>query len=38
MLYESGTTIIKFWFSVSKEEQQLRFEKRLNNPLKKMEI
>ena len=35
MLYESGTTIIKFWFSVSKEEQLLRFEKRLKNPLKK---
>ena len=35
MLYESGATIIKFWFSVSKEEQQRRFEKRLNNPLKK---
>lgn len=35
MLHESNTTIIKFWFSVSKEEQQLRFEKRLKNPLKK---
>jgi len=35
MLFESGTHIIKFWFSVSKEEQQRRFEKRLNNPLKK---
>lgn len=35
MLYESGTTLIKFWFSVSKDEQQRRFEKRLNNPLKK---
>ncbi|MXV38164.1 polyphosphate kinase 2 [Flavobacteriaceae bacterium Ap0902] len=35
MLYESGTKIIKFWFSVSKEEQQRRFEKRLKNPLKK---
>lgn len=35
MLYESGTTIIKFWFSVSKDEQQRRFEKRLKNPLKK---
>ena len=35
MLYENGTTIIKFWFSVSKEEQQRRFEKRLKNPLKK---
>ncbi|MCA0131781.1 polyphosphate kinase 2 [Winogradskyella alexanderae] len=35
MLFESGTYIIKFWFSVSKDEQQRRFEKRLNNPLKK---
>jgi len=35
MLYEAGTIIIKFWFSVSKQEQQRRFEKRLNNPLKK---
>ena len=35
MLYESGMKIIKFWFSVSKEEQQQRFEKRLKNPLKK---
>ncbi|MGJ8549283.1 polyphosphate kinase 2 [Winogradskyella wichelsiae] len=35
MLYENGTKIIKFWFSVSKEEQQRRFEKRLKNPLKK---
>lgn len=35
MLYESGMKIIKFWFSVSKEEQQQRFEKRLRNPLKK---
>ncbi len=35
MLYESGTKIIKFWFSVSKEDQQLRFDKRIMNPLKK---
>lgn len=35
MLHESGTVLIKFWFSVSKDEQQRRFEKRLNNPLKK---
>ncbi len=35
MLYESDTIIIKFWFSVSKDEQQRRFEKRLKNPLKK---
>ncbi|WP_018676792.1 polyphosphate kinase 2 [Riemerella columbina] len=35
MLYEAGTHIIKFWFSVSKEEQQARFDSRLENPLKK---
>lgn len=35
MLYESDTTIIKFWFSVSLEEQKRRFDKRLSNPLKK---
>lgn len=35
MLYESGTTIIKFWFSVSKSQQVFRFERRLKNPLKK---
>ncbi|WKS95789.1 polyphosphate kinase 2 [Riemerella columbina] len=35
MLYEAGTHLIKFWFSVSKEEQQARFESRLQNPLKK---
>ena len=35
MLYESGTDIIKFWFSVSKEEQLARFQSRLGDPLKK---
>lgn len=35
MLYESGTTIIKFWFSVSKDQQIFRFNRRLKNPLKK---
>lgn len=35
MLYESGTRIIKFWFSVSIDEQSLRFERRLKNPLKR---
>ncbi len=34
-LYESGTHIIKFWFSVSKDEQLFRFNSRLQNPLKK---
>jgi len=35
MLYESGVEIIKFWFSISKEEQQARFDSRLENPLKR---
>ena len=35
MLHESGMTIIKFWFSVSRDQQQVRFDKRLGNPLKK---
>ena len=35
MLYESGVEIIKFWFSISKEEQQRRFSSRLKNPLKR---
>lgn len=34
MLYEDGVTIIKFWFSISKEEQKKRFDSRLNHPLK----
>ncbi|BFO67445.1 polyphosphate kinase 2 [Chryseobacterium sp. KCF3-3] len=34
MLYEAGTTIIKFWFSVSKDQQLYRFNRRLKNPLK----
>ena len=34
MLYEDGVVIIKLWFSVSKEEQQKRFESRIENPLK----
>ncbi|MCK0131111.1 polyphosphate kinase 2 [Flavobacteriaceae bacterium F08102] len=35
MLYEDGVKIIKFWFSISKEEQQRRFESRLKTPLKR---
>ena len=35
MLYEAGTIIIKFWFSVNKDEQLFRFNRRLKNPLKK---
>jgi len=35
MLYEDGVTLIKFWFSISKEEQENRFNSRLQNPLKR---
>ena len=35
MLYEDGVKIIKFWFSISKEEQKARFEARLQNPVKR---
>ncbi len=35
LLYEDNLKIIKFWFSISKEEQNKRFDKRLNNPLKR---
>ena len=34
MLYEDGVLIIKFWFSISKDEQEFRFNARLQNPLK----
>ena len=34
LLYEDNLKIIKFWFSISKEEQKKRFDGRLNNPLK----
>lgn len=35
MLYEDGVKIIKFWFSISKEEQKARFDSRLETPLKR---
>lgn len=35
MLYEDGVQIIKFWFSISKEEQKARFDGRLQTPLKR---
>jgi polyphosphate kinase 2 len=34
LLYEDNLIIIKFWFSISKEEQKKRFDSRLKNPLK----
>ena len=35
MLYEDGTVLIKFWFSISKDEQLDRFNARLETPLKR---
>jgi polyphosphate kinase 2 len=38
MLYEDGVIIIKFWFSISKEEQARRFAMRKHNPLKQWKL
>lgn len=35
MLYEEGQNLIKFWFSISKEEQLRRFQSRIKTPLKR---
>jgi len=35
LLYEDNLIIIKFWFSISKDEQKKRFDSRLKNPLKR---
>ncbi len=35
LLYEDNLKIIKFWFSISKEEQKKRIDGRLSNPLKR---
>lgn len=38
MLVRSGIVLIKYWFSVSDEEQERRFQARLNNPLKRWKL
>lgn len=35
MLIRSGIHLIKYWFSVSDEEQEKRFSERINNPVKR---
>ncbi len=35
MLHEEDTTVIKFWFSISKKEQRKRFNERILNDLKR---
>ena len=38
MLIKSGTILIKYWFSVSDEEQERRFKERIENPIKRWKI
>lgn len=38
MLVQSGTTLLKFYLSVSREEQARRFEQRQTNPLKRWKL
>ncbi|NND51540.1 MAG: polyphosphate kinase 2 [Flavobacteriaceae bacterium] len=38
MLFETGVTIIKIWFSISKNEQDKRFKSRQNDPLKQWKL
>ncbi|MGD9387166.1 MAG: polyphosphate kinase 2 [Gammaproteobacteria bacterium] len=38
MLVRSGITLIKYWFSVSDEEQERRFQARIHDPLKRWKL
>ena len=38
MLIRSGITLIKYWFSVSDEEQERRFQSRINEPRKRWKL
>ena len=38
MLVRSGIILLKYWFSISDEEQQLRFIIRMNDPLKQWKL
>lgn len=38
MLIRSGIILIKYWFSVSDEEQEQRFRSRINDPVKRWKI
>jgi polyphosphate kinase 2 len=38
MLIRSGVILIKYWFSVSDEEQERRFQARINDPTKRWKI
>jgi polyphosphate kinase 2 len=38
MLVRSGITLVKYWFSISDEEQQFRFALRIHDPLKQWKL
>jgi polyphosphate kinase 2 len=38
MLIDDGIVLIKYWFSVSDDEQERRFQSRLKNPLKRWKL
>lgn len=38
MLQRSGIVLIKYWFSVSDDEQEKRFQARLNDPIKRWKL
>ena len=38
MLIDSGIMLRKYWFSVSDEQQEKRFQERLNNPTKRWKL
>src|SRR6266536_20448 len=38
MLIRSGTVLIKYWFSVSDEEQERRFQRRLGDPTRRWKL
>jgi polyphosphate kinase 2 len=38
MLVRSGIQLIKYWFSITDEEQELRFQSRLQDPLKQWKL
>ena len=38
LLQHSGIILIKYWFSISDEEQEKRFQSRLNDPLKRWKL
>ncbi len=38
MLIRSGIVLVKYWFSVSDEEQEKRFQQRIENPIKRWKL